>query len=71
MEITATTLTTIYNSAGQAVCILVAEYQCAGHYAVEWDATDGHGQQVSAGMYFYHLQAGEAFSTTKKMMLLK
>ena len=62
---------TVYNIAGQAVRTLVAEHQHAGRYVVGWDATDDSGQRVSSGIYFYRLQAGEAFAAVKKMLLVK
>lgn len=60
----------VYNAAGQWVRTLVADYQTAGHYAVEWDATDADGQPVASGLYFYRLQAG-AFRAVDKMLLLR
>ena len=60
----------VYNAVGQVVRTLVAEYQSAGRYAVEWDATNDSGYRLSSGMYFYHLQAGE-FREVKKMLLLR
>ncbi len=62
---------TVYNVVGQPVRTLVAEYQSAGRYAVEWDATDDSGHRLSSGMYFYRLQAGGEFREIKKMLLLK
>ena len=62
---------TVYNVVGQAVRTLVAAYQSAGRYAVEWDATDDSGHSVSAGLYFYRLQAGGQFHAVEKMLLLK
>ena len=62
---------TVYNLVGQPVRTLVAEHQSAGHYAVEWDATNDSGHSLSSGMYFYRLQAGGAFLEVKKMLLLK
>ena len=62
---------TIYNVVGQVVRTLVAEHQSAGRYVVEWDATNDSGHSLSAGMYFYRLQAGEEFLEVKKMLLLK
>ena len=62
---------TVYNVVGQPVRTLVAEHQSAGHYAVEWDATNDSGHSLSSGMYFYRLQAGGAFLEVKKMLLLK
>jgi hypothetical protein len=42
----------------------------AGYYTATWDARDAGGQEVSAGIYFCTMQAGE-FSQTVKMVLLK
>lgn len=55
----------IFNILGQEVKTLVNTIQSAGTYRVSFDAND-----LSAGVYFYSLQAGE-FSLVKKMMLLK
>ncbi|MYA21710.1 MAG: T9SS type A sorting domain-containing protein [Gemmatimonadetes bacterium] len=62
---------TVYNVVGQPVRTLIAEYQSAGRYAVEWDATDDSGHSLSSGMYLYRLQAGGEFLKVKKMLLLK
>ena len=62
---------TVYNVIGQPVRTLVAEYQSAGRYAVEWDATNDSGHSLSSGLYFYRLQADEAFLEVKKMLLLR
>ena len=62
---------TVYNVVGQAVRTLVAEHQSTGHYGVEWNATDDSGHSVSAGIYFYRLQAGGKFLAVGKMLLLK
>jgi flagellar hook assembly protein FlgD len=48
----------------------VTEYQTAGRRSVLWDATNQIGEQVSAGMYFYLIEAGN-FKQTRKMLLLK
>ena len=42
----------------------------AGYRSIIWNATNNFGEQVSAGMYIYVIQAGE-FRATKKMVLLK
>ena len=62
---------TVYNVVGQVVRTLVAEHQSAGRYLVAWDATNDNGQSLSAGIYFYRLQAGGEFHAVKKMLLLK
>ena len=62
---------TVYNVVGQVVRTLVAEHQSAGRYLVAWDATNDNGQSLSAGVYFYRLQAGGEFHAVRKMLLLK
>ena len=62
---------TVYNVVGQVVRTLVAEHQSAGRYLVAWDATNDNGHSLSAGIYFYRLQAGDEFHAVKKMLLLK
>ena len=61
---------TIHNVLGQVVRTLAAEPQQAGRYAVPWDGRDDHGQPLSAGIYFYRLQAGSV-AAVEKMVLLK
>jgi hypothetical protein len=61
---------TIYNILGQKVRVLVDEYQSAGHKSVTWDGKDDQGQEVTTGVYFYRIQAGD-FAQSKKMVLMK
>ena len=60
----------IYNTLGQQVHTLVDDYQTAGSHTVTWDGTSSSASQVSSGIYFYRLQAGD-YSETRKMTLLK
>ena len=56
----------VYNVRGQLVEILVNNEQVsAGYKEVEFDATN-----LSSGIYFYSIQAGN-FKATKKMILIK
>jgi hypothetical protein len=61
----------IYNMLGQVVNTLVNDYQTAGRYVIQWDATNNNGQSLSSGVYFYRISAGEEFHSIKKMLLLK
>jgi hypothetical protein len=61
----------IYNMLGQVVNTLVNDYQTAGRYVIQWDATNNNGQSLSSGVYFYRINAGEEFHSIKKMLLLK
>ena len=60
----------IYDILGRQVITLVDEQQQAGFKAVTWDSSNKAGQNVSAGMYFYRLEA-EDYIRTCKMILLK
>ena len=48
----------------------VTHLQEPGYGSMIWNGTDAFGRNVSAGMYFYLLQAG-AFRHINKMILLK
>jgi len=61
---------TVYNVLGQAVRTLVDEDMAAGTHEVTWNGRNSEGTQVSSGIYFYRINAGN-FSATKKMMMLK
>ena len=45
----------IFNSLGQRVRTLVDENQAAGRHRIQWNARDGHGQAVAAGVYVMRL----------------
>jgi len=55
----------IYDVLGREVTELIDEYKNPGTYQVEFDASN-----LSSGIYFYKLQAGE-YSSVRKMMLVK
>jgi hypothetical protein len=55
----------VYDALGKIVAIPVNENLKAGVYEAEFDGSD-----LSSGVYFYRIQAGE-FVETKKMLLLK
>jgi len=56
---------TVYDLLGKEVTNLLSETQDAGYQSVKWNATN-----VSSGMYFYQIRAGELVQT-RKMLLLK
>jgi hypothetical protein len=56
---------TVYNMLGQEVASVVNQFQSAGSYTVNFDAS-----KLASGMYLYKMQTG-SFSDVKKMMLLK
>jgi hypothetical protein len=55
----------VYNLLGKKVATLVDKEQQAGYKSVTWDASD-----VSSGIYFYKLNAGE-YTGTMRMILVK
>ena len=55
----------VYNTFGQKVATLMDEKQAAGQKSVDWDASE-----LSSGVYFYKLTAGD-FTKTRRMMLVK
>ena len=55
----------IYNLKGELISTLVDKEMIAGYHEVTWNAPN-----VSSGIYFYRLQAGD-FVLTRKMVLLK
>jgi hypothetical protein len=61
---------TVYNVLGQKVATVVDEHQAAGFKTVWWDGKDAEGDELSSGVYFYRLTAGE-FSEVRKMMMVK
>lgn len=60
----------VYNILGQKVKTLVDQRQAAGHKRVIWDGKSDSGQEISTGIYFYRIKAGD-FVQTKKMVLIK
>ncbi len=55
----------IFDVLGREVSILVNEEKATGHYEIDWDAGD-----LTSGIYFYRIKAGD-FVETKKMILMK
>ncbi|MFC1508338.1 autotransporter-associated beta strand repeat-containing protein [Candidatus Omnitrophota bacterium] len=60
----------IYDILGHHIDTLVDNALAPGNHSVMWDAIDRNGKAVSAGVYFYTIDAG-SFHSTKKMLLMK
>jgi hypothetical protein len=65
----------LYDATGGLVRTLDLGYRDAGVYvsrskAAYWDGKNEAGEQVSSGIYFYTIQAGE-FTATKKMVVAR
>ena len=66
---------TIYGASGSLVRTIDIGFTPAAVYqgrseAIYWDGRNDFGEQVSSGIYFYHLNAGD-FSATRKMVIVK
>lgn len=55
----------VYDVLGNEIATLVNEYQSAGNYEIQFDAS-----RLANGIYYYQLRAGD-YLETKKMILLK
>jgi len=65
----------IYSSSGQLVRSLELGHKMAGFYsskdkAAHWDGKNEVGEQVSSGIYFYNIQAGD-YKDIRKMVIMK
>jgi hypothetical protein len=66
----------IYNSTGQLIRTLSLGHKIAGFYtdrlnAAYWDGRNESGENVSSGVYFYAIQAGDEYTATKKMVIAR
>jgi hypothetical protein len=61
---------TVYNVEGRRVTTLVDRIMTAGYKKVVWDGLNDTGNQVSSGIYFYRLTAGQK-TLTRKMVLIR
>ncbi len=66
---------TIYNASGKLIRTLDLGFQNVGAYidkdkAAYWNGRNEAGEQVSSGIYFYTIQAGE-FTATRKIVLAR
>ena len=59
----------VFNLLGQRVVTLVDGEMSAGRYTAQWDARDGSGYGVAAGVYVYRLTAGGG-TATRRMVLV-
>lgn len=60
----------IFNALGEKVNSLINQFQNAGTYSIQWDGNNFSGSQVSSGIYFYRIKAGN-LNSVKKMILLR
>jgi hypothetical protein len=60
----------IFDVGGRMIRTLVDEWQSGGAASVIWDGTDGNGQPLASGVYFYELRMG-SLQETRRMVLVK
>ena len=61
---------TVYDLHGKLVKLLVDGVEPPGNHSVYWDGRNEKGVEVSSGVYFYRIQAGD-FCSTRKMILVR
>jgi hypothetical protein len=60
----------VFDATGALVRVLSDRVYPAGQHRVSWDGVNERGRRVSAGVYFYSIEAG-SFAATKKMLLVQ
>ncbi len=70
-ESTEITEIAIYNLKGQKIRTLINEVLPTGHHTAIWNGRDENSKPVSSGIYFYKMRAGNRYTSTRKMILLK
>ena len=59
----------VYDILGRTVTTLYQGYLATGQHQFRWNGTDGNGQGVASGVYFYRLSSDQ-ISLTRKMTLM-
>ena len=59
---------TVFDLSGRSVATLVHGNQPAGRHTATWNRTDGTGNRVASGIYFYQLTSGN-YRTTRKLVV--
>jgi glycosidase len=60
----------VYDILGREIKTLVKEELSNGIYQVDWNGDNNLGENVSSGIYFYRIEAGE-YINSRKMILIK
>jgi len=59
----------VFDVSGRRVSAIANRMMQAGHWSLQWDGRDAHGDPARPGVYLYRLVAG-AFEAERKMVLL-
>ena len=59
----------IYDVAGENVAVLVDREQPRGKYIAAWNGFNRSGRRAASGVYFYRLEAGDAVSVRKLILV--
>ncbi len=60
----------VINTLGQHVATITEQFVSAGFHRLLWNGTDGHGRELSSGVYFYRLRM-DNYEETRRMVILK
>ena len=60
----------IHDIMGKKIKRILSGNHMTGQNSIQWDGTNNKGETVSAGVYFFSIEA-EGYLETKKMILLK
>lgn len=61
----------IFDVRGREVTILESSSFSAGLNSIKWQGFSSSGRPVASGIYFYKLKAGEQYSRTRQLLLLR
>ncbi|MBS1517410.1 MAG: PQQ-dependent sugar dehydrogenase [Bacteroidetes bacterium] len=61
----------IFDAGGKEIATLVNTKQLSGNYNIRWNGKDAVGNNLPSGVYFYNLTAGNSFTQSRKMLLIK
>ncbi|UCH85456.1 MAG: family 43 glycosylhydrolase, partial [Candidatus Latescibacterota bacterium] len=71
LPVTGRVVIDVFDVRGKQIRRLRDRTDTAGTYHVQWDGTNGHGEALSSGIYFYRLGVDGQTISTKKMILVK
>lgn len=60
----------VFDASGRLVRNVAESAMAAGYHSVSWDGRDSDGRQVSSGVYWYRVNAGEK-ALTRKMLVVR